>query len=198
MPAQIMRMISAAILTFGVFLGMSYLIAPGEAPDEPTKNESRIEILRKNRPEQPTNTDFELPPPPQMAKAPPPIMARATSQTLAPSGFQFIKSSMPKPTVIGDGGTANRRAVPVISFPPEYPMRELQNEIEGWVMLEFTIAVDGSVTDIVVVDAEPKNAKGFEREAIRVMARWSYQPKMVDGRAVPQHHMREIFRYEIK
>jgi protein TonB len=56
--------------------------------------------------------------------------------------------------------------------PPRYPPLAERRRIEGEVELEFTIAADGSVTEIAVIRAEPEGI--FEREAIGALQRWRY------------------------
>ena len=65
-----------------------------------------------------------------------------------------------------------------------YPDWALQQLISGWVDLEFTVATDGSVKDIQVIDAEPKRT--FNAAATSAVSRYRYSPVMRDGVAVPQ------------
>lgn len=193
----LMRSCGAVGLTAVLFLGMSYLIRPGEAPPEPTGTDTKINILREKRQEPQSFDDLKMPSPPPSQQPPPMIMARPTPATASGGGLSILKPIVNNGSVIGTV-TDNRRAIPVIRFGTDYPQRELQQGIEGWVLVEFTIDADGSVSDIQIIESEPENARGFGRAAIRSIQRWSYQPKMVDGRAVAQHHMREIFRFEIQ
>lgn len=190
------RSVLAVGFTAGAFLLMSYLIAPGEIPPEPLDEETKISITRKDRDETSTELKQELPPPPKPQDTPPQLIAMAIPK---PS-MNNDGPSFPKPVlgteVISSNINANRRAISVVAIPPEYPQGPLSKNIEGWVLLEFTIGVGGEVENIQVVDAEPKGS--FERAAIRAMKRWKYQPKMVEGRPVAQHHMQEIFRFEIE
>jgi protein TonB len=68
--------------------------------------------------------------------------------------------------------------------------------IEGWVLVEFIITAGGTVADARVIDSEPKVI--FDRETLRAIKRWKYQPKIVDGQAVPQYNMRELFQFVIE
>lgn len=186
----------AFCFTLAVFLVMSYLIKPDAMPPEPTDKEFNISITRKQRQEASEPLHRDLPEPPQLQNSPPPPMARvAPRASLQHDGFKALTPIKSGDELIDINLNANRRAIPVIAIPPDYPQGPLANDIQGWVLLEFTIAADGSVADIVVIDAQPENT--FDRAAIRAIRRWSYQPKMVDGRPVAQHHMREIFRFEI-
>lgn len=57
---------------------------------------------------------------------------------------------------------------------PVYPPLALRRNIEGWVEVEFVVQPDGSVRDVVVVSADPRNV--FDREAVRAVSRWRFEP----------------------
>lgn len=191
------RSVLAVMFTTGAFLLMSYLIAPGEIPPEPNGQETKISITREKRVEDSIRQNQELPTPPMVQNSPPPMMAMATPQaSLTSVNLKIINPGKNNLNPVNSSATGNRRAIPMVTIPPEYPQNLLARGIEGWVLLGFTIGIDGSVEDIVVIDAEPKGA--FDRAAIRAMKRWKYQPKLVDGRPVAQYHMREVFRFEIE
>jgi protein TonB len=192
----ITRSTLAVGFTLSVFLLMSYLVKPGDLQTVPEGTETQINIIRKERDENSEQLKRELPKPPQAPNSPPPLVAMAApSAALQNAGFAVLNPLQGSTSGVDLTFNGDRRAIPMVAITPEYPPRQLQNGVEGWVLLEFTIAADGSVENIVVVESEPENA--FDREAIRAMRRWSYQPKMVNGRPVPQHHMQEIFRFEI-
>jgi TonB family protein len=55
---------------------------------------------------------------------------------------------------------------------PRYPDRAAFLELEGFVHSSFVVSFDGSVTDIVVVEAEPGDL--FEKVAVDALRRWKY------------------------
>lgn len=57
---------------------------------------------------------------------------------------------------------------------PRYPPIALRRRIEGFVELSFTVQPDGRVTDISVIDSEPRTL--FNREAINALERWRFAP----------------------
>ncbi len=67
---------------------------------------------------------------------------------------------------------------------PVYPEWALQQLVSGWVEMEFTVATDGSVKDIKVINAQPKNT--FNSAASSALARRRYAPVMRDGVSVAQ------------
>lgn len=62
-----------------------------------------------------------------------------------------------------------------ISTPaPKYPTEALRSQQSGEVVVEFTVGVDGSVTDARVVRSNPPRV--FDREALAAVKRWRFQP----------------------
>lgn len=63
---------------------------------------------------------------------------------------------------------------PEMRVEPKYPLAAAQQRITGYVQAEFNIKPDGSVTDVKIIKAEP--ADTFNKEAIRALEQWRYQP----------------------
>jgi protein TonB len=109
----------------------------------------------------------------------------------------FIPS--PPVDVEGRGGTqfgADRSEVPIVRVEPQYPTRAASKQIEGWVRLQFTITENGTVRDAVVVDAEPHGY--FEETSLQALARWKYQPKVFEGRAVERRGVQVLLRFDLE
>jgi TonB family protein len=70
---------------------------------------------------------------------------------------------------------------------PVYPLAALRSRTTGWVQMEFTIAPNGSVGDIAVIEAEPKGV--FEQAATRALSQWRFRPRVVNGQPVAQRSM---------
>ena len=68
--------------------------------------------------------------------------------------------------------------------PPEYPTRALEKGTQGWVDIEFTVNKDGSTSNGAVKAAEPAGV--FDRAALNAVARWRYEPRVVNGAVVEQ------------
>lgn len=120
--------------------------APAAAPAAATQQPAAQSATPT--PVQPTPAPVEpTPPPPQeSAPAPAPVATRAPGQL---------------PPVVSQAS-------------PRYPPLALRRRIEGFVELSFTVQPDGSVTDISVLDSEPRTL--FNREAINAMERWRFAP----------------------
>ncbi|HHX8284950.1 energy transducer TonB [Vibrio diabolicus] len=83
------------------------------------------------------------------------------------------------------GKMGNQQALPLYRVDPRYPSKALKRRVEGYVIMRFTIDATGRPKDIEVIEAEPQRM--FEREAIRALKKWKYQPKVEDGVSIEQY-----------
>lgn len=113
--------------------------------------------------------------------APPPTPAPRPTPPAQPPPTQ-VASAQPVPSVAASTSAENRDVELVQRVNPNYPARALRQQISGWVDLEFTITEFGDVTDVRVVDADPKRI--FDRDAIRAVQAWKFRPKIENGNAV--------------
>ena len=74
--------------------------------------------------------------------------------------------------------------MPLYRVEPRYPSRALRQGKEGYVVLKFTIDTQGRPIDITIMDAKPHRL--FDKEAIRALRKWKYQPQVVNGTAMAQ------------
>ena len=63
---------------------------------------------------------------------------------------------------------------PISTPGPEYPREAQRRRRAGSVEVEFTVDVDGSVSNARVVNADPPRV--FDREALQAVNRWRFQP----------------------
>lgn len=173
---------------FGLFLGMSRLVAFGAVRLEEVGERDPIEFVRLRRqPQEIAKKKLKpkRPPPPPTAppapspKSPPPGGASGLSVDVGmPDGAPDLQMA----GGLSAGTVRDREAVPVVRVQPMYPQRAADQGIEGYVLLRFTITPSGGVSDVVVMDSKPSSI--FDRSARRALARWRYDPKLVDGRPV--------------
>ncbi|MDX5407718.1 MAG: energy transducer TonB [Chromatiaceae bacterium] len=186
-----LRYISATVLalavTFTLFAAMQQLIK--------TRAIARVDPVAHNPVElynPPNETDpiKRQPPPVMPPQQPIPEMPRIVDPTpnIMPGPIALTKVEIPT-----QGGPnpnwsqADRGATPLVRVEPRYPTEAARDGISGWVQLAFTIDTTGAVIDVRVIAAEP--ARVFDREAIKALRRWKYQPKLVEGVAVLQPNM---------
>ena len=86
--------------------------------------------------------------------------------------------------------------VPLVRTAPTYPQRALQQGVEGFVELSFTVNALGDVVDPLVLNAVPEGY--FERAAIQSIKRWRYSPTIEDGKAVPTFDVRQRLVFQLE
>lgn len=196
MIAKLSWPLIAAGITIGLFLLMGYLITPkGEIPAV-DDTETHIRLTRVDRDETSATKGRKKPVKPAPVKKPPPQEIAKTKPVILKDD-DGLAGDFPEIDGETDFGLEkmDRRATPVVRIPPQYPQGPLNRNVEGWVLIEFTITKTGTVENAHVIEAEP--AKTFNRAALRAIKRWKYQPQMLNGKSVAQDGMREIFRFEI-
>lgn len=79
------------------------------------------------------------------------------------------------------GEATDTDIVPLVRVQPVYPQAAAERHLEGWVRLEFTISVTGTVKDARVIDSDPPGV--FDQAALRALKKWKYKPQVENGKA---------------
>jgi TonB family protein len=88
------------------------------------------------------------------------------------------------------------RARPIKRAKPDYPRRESQRGVEGWVQVSFVVKPDGSVGETLIEDSSGRRA--FEKETIRTIQRWRYEPATMNGEAIEQCHTKVLISFALE
>jgi protein TonB len=107
---------------------------------------------------------------------------RATPAAPVPGGLQPIMQFTDGPLVV------------LVRVGPIYPAVALNKGIEGYVVVQFNVAANGLVTDVVVVES---SNSVFERAAIRAAQKFKFKPRIVDGVAYESYGIRNLFRFSL-
>ena len=193
------RMISsivlAALVTFSLFAMMYLLIKPPLAERTLVKPLPVVELFRN--PEDPPVVVKKMPEPPPPVVPPelaPQTPATVTKVALPGPSFTLTPPAI-GPTDLAIGSGRDSTATPVVRVEPRFPVTALRDGISGWVKLSFSIDESGAVTDVQILQAEPRG--GFEREAARALRRWKYQPQVVDGKAIRQTNLQVVLDFSV-
>jgi protein TonB len=65
---------------------------------------------------------------------------------------------------------------------PRYPRSAQRRNLTGWVEIEFTVDIDGSVQQVSVVNSEP--GLTFVNAAVKAVEGWKFEPVVEDGSVV--------------
>lgn len=101
----------------------------------------------------------------------------AAQQSPAANAARPAAAPTPKPTAADAEPISD--AVLVRQVSPRYPTAAMRANQEGWVDVEFSVSADGSVSNVTVVDSQPKHV--FDRSAIDAVSRWEYKPATRNG-----------------
>ena len=83
--------------------------------------------------------------------------------------------------------TTVNQAEPIVRVEPKYPLAAAQQNIEGSVVLQFDIGLDGSTSNIKVVKAVPEQV--FDKNSIAALQKWRYKPQIVKGKPQVQQNL---------
>lgn len=177
----------ASITTFGLFAFMAYLVNNDQVLPAEMLPDVIVEIaqLPDERPPE-VKPKFKNTPPP--APKPMPRTFELPVDTLVEGGYHYdnpnINIAGAEPRLSMGNNSHDNDARPVVRINPKYPIVAARDGIEGWVKLRFDINALGAVTNIEVIDAEPKRV--FNKAAKQALRKWKYQAKSAAGNAVAQ------------
>lgn len=184
----------AIVVTMSLFSFMAWMINTGSHGHHQHTDGLHFDMLMMTKDDSVEHRHRDLPKPPKMPSAP---ATQMTSMQPAPSAAvqASLTGNISIPSVNVDTSlrgvsvempalgklAQTQQYMPISRVEPNYPLRALRNDIEGYVVLQFDIDTHGSPINISIVKAEPSNI--FNREALRAVRRWKYQPYVVDGKA---------------
>lgn len=177
----------ASATTFGLFAFMAYLVSNDQVAPVEVLPEVVVEVaqLPEDKPVI-ARVRFKNDPPP--APTPMPRTFEAPVETNVEGGYDYnnvpIKLATGQPNLSMGSQKGDNDARPVVRINPKYPIAAARDGIEGWVKLRFDIDALGSVTNIEVIDAEPKRV--FNHAAKQALKKWKYRAKSEAGNAVAQ------------
>ena len=183
-------MILGVIISLSLFFLMQALIDSGEQDYSASGEGQIMEFIRikddeslsfkdRIKPKKPT-PPIEPPPPPKV------IVEKQAKPTV-----NKIKIEIPNidlPTIAGGGPflgnwqgnpLAEGDVLPIVRIDPQWPREALARGIEGYVVVEVTIASDGSVRGASIIESVPKRM--FDRNVIRAVLKWKFKPRIING-----------------
>ena len=96
----------------------------------------------------------------------------------------------------GSGAGADTDTIPLVRVNPLYPPRAQARGVQGWVLVEFTVTKQGTVDNVVVIDADPEGY--FERAAVNAVKKYRYKPRVADGVAVDRPGVRLVISFALE
>jgi protein TonB len=70
----------------------------------------------------------------------------------------------------------------IVRVPPLYPYRAREQGIEGAVQIKMLVNADGTIGQVIILDARPKGL--FEDAVLKAVPQWKFSPGKIEGEAV--------------
>lgn len=189
-------------VTFGLFLVMNFLVAgDGEVNLDDNQRARFVDVVQDIDEQPPQRMEREVEKPPEVETPPPEI----DTPQLDIKGPDKLNLSIGRANTgagvdlgsIDLGPSSDGDYLPLVRVQPQYPRRAQERGIEGYAIVELTVAEDGTVPpeSILVIEAEPKGY--FERAAIKAAQKFKYKPKVVNGKGQKVTGVRYRFSFNL-
>ena len=86
--------------------------------------------------------------------------------------------------------------IPLSVIQPIYPLRAAMREIEGFVIVEFTVRANGTVSNPIIVASEPKIL--FDDAALHAVSSFKFKPREIGGDPVPVENVQLKFAFTLE
>ena len=201
-PRLVTSLAAASGITFGLFLVMNFLVAgDGEVNLDETQRARFVDVVQDIDEQPPQRMEREVEKPPEV-EAPPPEIDTPQLDIKGPDKLNLSigRANSGAGVDLGSidlGPSSDGDYLPLVRVQPQYPRRAQERGIEGYAIVELTVAEDGSVPpeSIIVIEAEPKGY--FERNAIKAAQKFKYKPKVVNGKGQKVTGVRYRFSFNL-
>ena len=190
---NVYSVLTACGVSFLLFSLMQFLVSGGGAKLLEIPSGSTMQFIRLQHQPETRLKQRQLPKKPELAKKAP-TAPLAVQDKITQRIITKPQLSMPNVPLLAFKGrpflggissmSMDNELLPLVRVEPKYPRKAARSGTEGWVEVQFTVLEDGSVSAAKVVKAEPRRI--FNREALRAIGKWKFNPRTVDGKAVKQ------------
>ena len=192
----------ASGVTFGLFFVMHLLVTgDGEVNLDEGKRFRMIDVVQDIEDQPPQRMERQVEKPPEV-ETPPPEIDTPQVDVQGPDKLNLSigRANTGSGVNLGSidlGPSSDGDYLPLVRVQPQYPRRANERGIEGYVIVELTVAADGSVPpeSIIVVEADPKGY--FERAAVKAAQKFKYKPKVVNGKGQEVAGVRYKFTFDL-
>ncbi len=149
------------------------------------------------------------PPPPD--EPPPNLPPQNFNISIDNAGFSMQQMDISVNADISGGvfGISDGDYLPIVKVQPQYPRRAVSRELSGWVIVEFTVTEQGTVSNPFVVEncgrilhpGQPIECVDspnsiFDSAATKAALKFKYKPKIMNGKPVATAGVRTKIIFE--
>lgn len=180
----------ASLITFCLFVLMATLVANNQSAPIDTAPAVPVTVMQTPDDSKINKIDRPKPKPPEPPKARPKPTEITPEEGSEPTSYAK-NITMPAAQTTTEIGSLMKQpdsdARPIVRVNPKYPIKAATEGKEGWVLLSFDINEIGAVTNVQVLDSQPKRT--FDNAAKKALKKWKYRAKVVDGKAIIQQNL---------
>lgn len=188
-----------SFITLSLIFVMHLLIEHAEDAIQKGSERTMLDFVRIKRNETLNTEDYT----PEKPLPPPEVPPDVPPQDLDQVDPNAPTINIPAPDIStdtnigGPGGMniAEGDYLPIVRVAPVYPARAQSRGVEGYVDMEFTVTVTGSVINPIVVFS---TSSLFERAASKAVQKFKYKPRVVDGVPVEVSGVTTRIRFELE
>lgn len=195
----------AVLMSYALMGVMAWMVDLNRHPAQDASQALQFDMYMLEQEQQTQRLQRRLPDPPQMKPVAPQVKPSqpAMQQAMSTPSFESLPDinmdlavtgmdiSVPSMDISDIKQTTNniatpsaeigqsQQVMPLHRVNPVYPRKALQRKIEGFVELSFDIDKSGQPKNIKIIDAKP--GRIFNREALKALRNWKYQPYIVNG-----------------
>ncbi len=204
--------IVGAIVTLALFYLMQALISSADSALTDDKLGNLVDFVRVKQDQDVETKQRKPKKPPPPDEPPPEVPPQDFNVNVDKTGFSMANANLNVAVNIGSGGfgISDGEYLPIVKVQPQYPRRALSRGMTGWVIVEFTVSAQGSVTDPFVVancgwiknarstgECEDSPNEVFDSAAIKAALKFKYKPKVIDGEPVATAGVQNKITFEL-
>ncbi len=89
----------------------------------------------------------------------------------------------------------DNQLVLALQYPPQYPAGAIAREIEGFVVVGFSVNEVGAVYSPYIIESEP--GKVFDKSALKAISKFRYKARVIGGKTVSTDGQRYMFTFRL-
>ncbi|TRO96553.1 energy transducer TonB [Glycocaulis profundi] len=190
----------AAVITFLLFTLMQILIFDDSELNFDEREDLRIVINEQVEDVQARIREVTVDEIEQVEPPPPPPQIERAAADQPTESLSTVVGGLPefeRPQLSGADvsfDVSDRDAQPLVRIPPQYPMRAAERGLEGECEFTFDVTPEGNPTNIRITRCSNSI---FERDTIRAVERWRYEPRVEDGVAQWRRGVVSSFNFQL-
>ncbi len=184
-----------AIFVACLLIYLMYLLIKTEEPELQRRPDFKVPPITYKPVEEKPKIIVVRPTPPPEAQRPPSMTKseeRITLDGLNETTWAEPSLGSPRDLI---AAPVDNQLVLILGYPPVYPHSQIAKGTEGYAIVGFSVAADGSVFNAYIIESEPGSV--FDKASLKAIEKFKYKPKHVGGKPIATENMQTMFTYKL-